>query len=136
VIVLPMLPMVLEALNHEGNIQTDSILLTTAILAAGFLLTAGGPAFLTGYGLMFGWALLIVYGEAKVVAAASNAAPKLADPIPDLQSQDWGVILRFETWNLSHPMVLFVFVCVLQIIERVIWHIADDKPIFEKLKRS
>jgi hypothetical protein len=112
-IVVPMLPVAIEALKHSGSVMPETFLLTAAVLAVGYGFSSQEPLSWAAYGFIF--LACLVY----------DAAPDLT--VPKIW---WPRFMKeFGDWITDHlPLSLMLLVSVLHTGERLIWHVVRDQP--------
>lgn len=100
VIVMPLLPLLVEAARNNLEIRAENLLLTTAVLAVGFGFSSESNLFRASYALLFFFGL--DFHADGVTTTAGSAVPTGA-----------GVGPKPNAWLFGHPGYFVIAVCCL-----------------------
>ncbi len=140
VVIIPMLPLLVEARKNAGVVKEENYLLTAAVLAAGFGFTSEGNFFRAAYILVF--LACIVFDQPDAAAGATLTGPATVtaiqpSPLVAFASAHSAWAGDAIGWILDHAALDMVLaVAVLQAIERFVWHVVLDRRFPDWLKGS
>jgi hypothetical protein len=111
IIIMPLLPLLVEAARNNLQIKGENLLLTTAVLAVGFGFSSESNLFRASYALLFFFAIgLDFHPEAQ-----GRAEPLAVETV------------QGNAWLFAHPGYFVIAVCGLHAIERLDWHVAKKR---------
>lgn len=113
VVAVPLFPVLVEAVKHQGVVRPETYLLTAAVLSVGFGFSSQAPSCWAAYALIFFGSLIYDYN------------PRATPPL-----MSWPEFLAgFESWVTSHlALSLLLLAAMLHTIERFMWHVVWNRP--------
>jgi len=122
VIVMPLLPLLVEAAKNNLEMKPENLFLTTAVLAVGFGFSSESNLFRASYALLFFFSVGLDFHSDSQKAGVGNV-PATANAVSDQNN-----------WLFGHPGYFVIVVCLLHAIERMYWHIGEKKKFPDWLK--
>lgn len=144
-IFLPLFPLYVEAMKADWSVRPESVLLTAAVLSAGYLVSSQTYLSRAWYVIVF--FLSIGYDfrpqhpissiefDRQLASSGLNQISLSAENIATMTNFgiDWG--LEFGGWCGNHfPYVLLMSAIFVHGIERFSWHVVLDRKFPEWLK--
>ncbi len=123
VIVMPLLPLLVEAARNDLDIRGENILLTIAVLAVGFGFSSESNLFRASYLLLFFFSIGLDFHPDDAVLRAGPHAFSATSAAADENS----IVSLRNSWMFSHPSSFLIAVCVLHAIERLYWHVGQKR---------
>lgn len=123
IIIMPLLPLLVEAAKNDLEVKPENLLLTAAVLGIGFAFSSESNLFRASYGLIFFFSIGLNYhsGDQQINAVTA------ADPAV-------GAAPHHDSWLFGHPGYFVSAVCILHAVERMNWHVGKRKKFPDWLK--
>ncbi len=120
VIIMPLLPLLVEAAKNNLEMKPENLFLTTAVLAVGFGFSSESNLFRASYALLFFFSIGLDFHSDNAGAAPAGSIVM--------------AVSNQNNWLFGHPGYFLIAVCVLHAIERLHWHVGEKRKFPDWLK--
>jgi len=145
VVLLPLFPIYVEWVKDlRGSVKTESLLLTTAVLAAGYGFSSENNWFRSAYLLVFFFSVGYDFRAAPHPTSPNTSYETVhfvhkSSYFPDNSKEVLSDVADFFTsikgWCGGHiPTFLLIVVALLHMMERFLWHVVFDRRFPDWIK--